>query len=138
VRAPSLVVLLLVAAGCGGADDRLPAEEFHAEANAICAGAEQALRELPPPADTAAGVAAYAHRAVPILSDRHERLGTLRPPEPSEAAFEELLRQAATELEALRGVAEAALEEDQVAAGEASRKAGSPRSPSTRSRPGSS
>lgn len=91
-------------------------DEFRAEANAICAESARSLRELPPPEDTAAGVAEYADGAAPILDARRDRLAALRPPETSAAAFEELLRQADAEVEALRGVRDAALDDDQAAA----------------------
>jgi hypothetical protein len=94
-------------------------EDFRVEANAICADTERRLRDLPAPEDTAEGVATYAGRAAPILEERHERLGELRPPEEEETPYEALLEEAEAELDALRDLSAAAEAEDQGAAASA-------------------
>jgi hypothetical protein len=114
-------ILAVLGAGCGG-DGGLTLEEFRSQANAICAETERSLRELPPPEDTAAGVAAYADGAVPILDERHERLRELTAPPPEEESFAALLEETANERDALRELAGAARREDHDAAGDAARR----------------
>ena len=121
-RSLSSVAALALLAGCGGDGGRMSSEEFRSEANAICAETERELRALPPPEDSARGVAAYAERAVPILDDRLERLRELKPPESEETPFEALLEEAQNERDALRDLREAATAADaEAAAGAASR-----------------
>lgn len=117
-RLAAVASSLALLAGCGD-DGRMSTEELRAEANAICAETERRLRDLPPPEDSAEGVAAYAERAIPILDERLERLGELRPPEDEETPYDALLEEAGTELEALRDLRRAAQEEDQGAAADA-------------------
>jgi len=110
--------LALLLAGCGGGG-RMSLEDFRTEANAVCAETEQRLRELPPPQDSAEGVAAYAEGAIPILEERHEQLQELEPPEEEEVAYDALVEEAGNELEALRDLREAAAGSDAQAAADA-------------------
>jgi len=115
---PPLLALALLA-GCGGDDGRMSLEEFRAEANAICAEAERELRALPPPEDSAEGVATYAERAVPILAERLDELSELSPPEEEQTPFDALLEEAENELEALRDLQRAASRADAGSAADA-------------------
>ena len=103
----ALLALAVLAGGCG--DDGTSAEDYRAQANAICADAKQQAGELPPPAgDTAEAVAEYAGARAPIVREELEALGELDPPDELADGHEQLLRHTELEAQALENLEQAA------------------------------
>jgi len=77
--APVIVAALALAASAAGALAALPAGEYRARADAICATVERDVRRLPVP-DSRAEVKPYLDRLLPVLRRAGRRLGALEPP----------------------------------------------------------
>ena len=98
----TLTLLALVAAGCGDDEEEPQAptkEEFVAEADQICADADDALAEValeqypegPPTGDDAVVFAEEVF--IPNLQGQHDDLAALTPPAGEEEAFADVLDQ---------------------------------------------
>ncbi len=127
-----LALLIFVVAGCGDDDDEQEAEaptkeEFVAEADKICADADEALADValeqypegPPTGDDAVAFAEDVF--IPNLQGQHDDLAALTPPEGEEDAFADLLEQLQTGIDEIaddpeRFVETDALEDASVAA----------------------
>ena len=77
----SAVVLVALAAGCGGGNgsERLSRNAYLARADAICRDVDEKRKTLPVPA-AIPDIPAYVDRALPILDEARSRLEALRPP----------------------------------------------------------
>ena len=85
-RIAVLVAFLVTAAACSGGPSK---EEFIAEADAICAAAEERARDLEPPTDEA-GFVDFASKLAGISEQSLADLRELEPPDGDEEAVEEL------------------------------------------------
>ena len=107
-------LLILVVAGCGDDDDEPEAdaptkEEFVAEADKICADADEALADValeqypegPPTGDDAVAFAEDVF--IPNLQGQHDDLAALTPPAGEEDAFADLLEQLQTGIDEIAG-----------------------------------
>lgn len=102
-------------AGCGGAaDERLTREEWIASADAICADANRELNALAEPT-TPAELAERTSEAVEISERQLDRLRDLRPPEEAEDDYATMLDLTQEQIEAARGIVEAAESRDAAA-----------------------
>lgn len=112
-----------LAAGCGGGGGSLSREELAAQADAICAKAEEELDQLAEP-QSIEDVEQLAEEAKPIVEDGVEQLDELQPPEDLEDEYDrwiELNRENVDVLDELRG---AAAEGDQERVQQAVQEAG--------------
>jgi len=118
-----LALLIFVVAGCGGDDDEQEAdaptkEEFVAEADKICADADEALADValeqypegPPTGDDAVAFAEDVF--IPNLQGQHDDLAALTPPEGEEDAFADLLEQLQTGIDEIADDPESFVETD--------------------------
>lgn len=95
MRKAALLAATLALAGCGGGDDggdRLSADEYRTQANAICAEANEDLRDLEPP-DSLESMRDFVDEAEPIAEDATVKLEDLEPPEDLEATHERWIAQ---------------------------------------------
>ena len=98
VGAVAVLCAVALAAGCGGGGDggengggeRLTAEEFVQQADAICADTNQQLDELNEP-ENVDDLAALAAEAVSISEQSVDALRELRPPEELQGQFDRAL-----------------------------------------------
>ena len=118
-----LALLIFVVAGCGDDDDEPAAdaptkEEFVAEADKICADADEALAEValeqyPEGPPTGEDAVAFAEDVfIPNLQGQHDDLAALTPPEGEEDAFADLLEQLQTGIDEIAGDPESFVETD--------------------------
>ena len=75
-------------AGCGGGSDTSSADDFRAQADEICADANERIGTLTAPGP-AAEVLPYLRAGLPIQAEELERIRALDPPEDLRADFEE-------------------------------------------------
>lgn len=75
-------------AGCGGGSDTSSADDFRAQADEICADANERIGALTEPGP-AAEVLPYLRAGLPIQAEELERIRALDPPEDLRADFEE-------------------------------------------------
>jgi len=93
-RASSLLLGLVVLAGCSGGgdgDDRLSKDEYVERADAVCADYDKRLGDLPDPGSIAA-LGPLTRRALPIAREAVAQLRELRPPEDLQARVNEWLK----------------------------------------------
>jgi hypothetical protein len=113
----SLAALL---SGCGGDDDgdRLSAEEFRTQANAICAEYNQKVTDLgePPSPEEIPG---YVDSVIPVVEDGLAELRDLNPPAELEEDYNAMLDEVAKAIPAARALGEAAADQDVTALQEA-------------------
>ena len=118
-----LALLIFVVAGCGDDDDEPEAdaptkEEFVAEADKICADADEALAEValeqyPEGPPTGEDAVAFAEDVfIPNLQGQHDDLAALTPPEGEEDAFADLLEQLQTGIDEIADDPEGFVETD--------------------------
>jgi hypothetical protein len=114
------LVLAALLSGCGGNDngDRLSAEEFRTEANAICAEYNQKIADLgePPSPEEIPG---YVDRVIPVVEDGLAELRALNPPAELEEDYNTMLDEVAKAIPAARALGEAAADQDVTALQEA-------------------
>jgi hypothetical protein len=112
-RLPTVALAATVLAACGGGDgERLAESEWIAEADAICAEAQDEIDSLPEPTN-AAELTEQARQAVAIAERQLARLRDLRPPETAEDDYEAMLDLTQREIELTNEIAEAASAGDQ-------------------------
>jgi hypothetical protein len=110
-----LAVVGTVLAGCGGGEDeRLTRDEWIASADAICADANRELNALAEPT-TPTELAELTSQAVDISERQLDRLRDLRPPEEAEEDYGTMLDLTQEQIEAARGIVEAAESRDAAA-----------------------
>jgi hypothetical protein len=114
-RLLALAVVAVALAACGGDEgERLSEADWIAQADSICAEAQDELDALPEPAN-AAELAEQAEAAVEIAERQLARLRDLRPPEAAEADFGSMLDLTERQIEITGEIAEAAAARDQAA-----------------------
>lgn len=107
-RLPAVALAATVLAACGGdGGERLTESEWIAQADAICAEAQDEIDALPEPTN-AAELAEQARQAVAIAERQLSRLRDLRPPETAEDDYEAMLDLTQREIELTNEIAEAA------------------------------
>jgi hypothetical protein len=109
-----LVLLAAVFAGCGGDgdDDRLTAEEFRQQADAICVDFEGRLDELGTP-ESLDDLQGLVDDAVPILEEGTNELEQLQPPEEFEEDWDRAMEINREQLDTVRDLRTAVEESDQ-------------------------
>jgi hypothetical protein len=109
-----LVLLAAVFAGCGGDgdDDRLTAEEFRQQADAICVDFEGRLDELGTP-ESLDDLQGLVDDAVPILEEGTNELEQLQPPEEFEEDWDRAMEINREQLDTVRELRTAVEEGDQ-------------------------
>jgi hypothetical protein len=109
-----LVVLSVLAVGCGGDDggERLSKTEFVSRADTICTKYEAKLDALGQPMN-AKELRSFADKALPIAKDGREELGELTPPEALEATYDAWLEQGDEAIEIVERLRDAAEDGDQ-------------------------
>jgi hypothetical protein len=114
------LVLAALLSGCGGDEDgdRLSAEEFRTQANAICAEYNQTIADLgePPSPEEIPG---YVDRVIPVVEDGLAELRALNPPAELEEDYNTMLDEVAKAIPAARALGEAAADQDVTALQEA-------------------
>jgi hypothetical protein len=81
--APLAGALTLLLAACGGGsgeEQRLTADQFRQQADAICKQYEDKINALGSP-NSLAELGNFVDKAVPIIEEGNEKLGALQPPE---------------------------------------------------------
>ena len=120
---PTLLLLVLALAGCGG-DDGPSAEGYREQAEEICATAVRDAAAVTPPADSAESVAAYSEAVGEIRAREALALDELEPPSELVKSHELLVNASGAIVRSLTDLARAAKREDQTAA-QAAAEAGS-------------
>jgi len=94
MRSAAPLALVVALAGCGGDDGgkRLTAAEYRSQADAICAKANEDLRELEPP-DSLGAMRSFVDEARPIAEGAVDDLDDLEPPQQLEPAHERWIQQ---------------------------------------------
>jgi hypothetical protein len=87
----ALCALVLALTGAAASAAPLPATEYRARAQAICAETERGILRLPPPTE-GAQVAPYIDRLLPVLRRAVRRLDALDPPPALAGQHERFLR----------------------------------------------
>jgi hypothetical protein len=100
------LIVLVLAAGCGGGDDRLSREEFVSEAEQVCDDFDQRVNEVDEP-QNADDVERYVNEVRPVVEDGLNDLRGLQPPEEFEEQWDELMAANDAGLEALDDLAQA-------------------------------
>ena len=101
------LVVVVLAAGCGGGSGRLSKAEYSKRADAICTKYNAKLKALARPTSIS-GLPAYVDRALPLARKGDEELRALRPPKDEEKTAKEWLDQndsVVGSMERLRGAA---------------------------------
>lgn len=107
-------LVLLSACGGDGSGDRLSAEEFREQANAICAEYDGKIDAIETP-DSPEDIPGYVEEVVPVVEDGLAELRALNPPEEFEEDYETMLDETAKAIPAAQALSEAAVEEDPAA-----------------------
>src|SRR2546426_6387295 len=84
------LVVVVLAAGCGGGSGRLSKAEYSKRADAICTKYNAKLKALARPTSIS-GLPAYVDRALPLARKGDEELRALRPPKDEEKTAKEWL-----------------------------------------------
>jgi hypothetical protein len=113
--AAALIAAVLPACGGDGGGERLTREELIARADAICAEASDRLDALGEP-ETPEQLARLADEAAAIAEEQLGRLRNLRPPAENEDEYAAMLDLTEKQIEATRGISEAAAAGDADAA----------------------
>jgi hypothetical protein len=108
------VLILLSACGGDGSKDRLSAEEFRGQANAICAEFDEKISALETPSSPEA-IPGYVEEVIPVVEEGLAELRALNPPEEFEEDYETMLDETEKSIPAARALSEAAAEEDAAA-----------------------
>jgi hypothetical protein len=110
----------VLASACGGdgSGDRLSAEEFREQANAICAEYEGKVAELDSPS-TPEEIPGYVEEVIPVVEAGLAELRNLKPPEELEEDYQAMLDETANAIPAARSLSEAAVDQDAAAVQEA-------------------
>ena len=108
------VLVLLSACGGNGSGDRLSAEEFREQANAICAEFDEKISGLATPSSPE-DIPGYVEEVIPLVEDGLAELRALNPPEEFEEDYETMLDETEKAIPAARALSEAAVEEDPAA-----------------------
>jgi hypothetical protein len=106
-------IALLSACG-GGGEDRLSAEEFREQANAICLEYDDRIDALETPGSPE-DIPGYVEEVIPIVEEGLAELRALQPPEEFEEDYETMLDETAKAIPAARALSDAAAEEDAAA-----------------------
>jgi Tfp pilus assembly protein PilP len=106
------LIVLVLAAGCGGGDDRLSREEFVSEAEQVCDDFDQRVNEVDEP-QNADDVERYVNEVRPVVEDGLNDLRGLQPPEEFEEQWDELMAANDAGLEALDDLAQAGANGDE-------------------------
>jgi len=90
VRAGAIGALaaLLLAAGCGGGDDRLSQSEFQQKADAICQKSRNEIQSAAKGVNTLSGLKKYAGVAAFSTAVEAKSLAALKPPKDKQDAFD--------------------------------------------------
>jgi hypothetical protein len=108
------VLVLLSACGGNGSGDRLSAEEFREQANAICAEFDEKISGLATPSSPE-DIPGYVEEVIPLVEDGLAELRALNPPEEFEEDYETMLAETEKAIPAARALSEAPAEEDPAA-----------------------
>jgi hypothetical protein len=92
------VALALLAAGCGGGDDRLSEEEFRERANAVCADYDRQVEKLGEPSSVDE-VEDFAAKAADLTRRGVGELRELEPPDELQPDYDRFLAEGQTVVE---------------------------------------
>jgi hypothetical protein len=106
--------VLLVAAGCGGGEDRLSTAEFQERVNGICTKYDKQIDAVRAPSSVEE-IPAYVAKVLPIVEREVEEMKAAEPPENDQEAFDAMVGEAEKALEAGRDLSDAAEENDEAA-----------------------
>jgi hypothetical protein len=109
---------LLLAAGCGGGEERLSTAEFQERVNAICTKYDKRVDAIGAPSSVEE-IPAYVAKVLPIVEREVDEMKTVEPPEDDQETFDAMIGEAEKALEAGRDLSDAADENDQAAIEEA-------------------
>lgn len=114
----AIVAAVVLLAACGGGDgDRLTADDFRQQANAICAEYEGRLDEVETPSSPE-DLQRFVDETVPILEEGTAELEELRPPEELEDDWNRVMELNREQLDTVRELRTAAQEADVARVGE--------------------
>jgi hypothetical protein len=108
------ILVLLSACGGDGSEDRLSAEEFRDQANAICAEYDEKISALEAPGSPE-DIPGYVEEVIPLVEEGLAELRALNPPEEFEEDYETMLDETEKSIPAARALSAAAVEEDATA-----------------------
>jgi hypothetical protein len=106
--------LLLLAAGCGGGEDRLSTAEFQERVNAICTKYDKQIDAIATPSSVEE-IPAYVAKVLPLVEREVDEMKAVEPPEDDQETFDAMIGEAEKALEAGRDLSDAAEENDQAA-----------------------
>lgn len=102
----------------GGAGDRLSAEDFREQANAICAQYNDKVSALGTPTSPEE-IPEFVEQGIPLIEEGLAELRALKPPEELEEDYDAMLDETAKAIPAARDLSEAAADQDAAAVQEA-------------------
>lgn len=111
------VAAVLVGCGGGGGSDRLSADEFRQQANAVCDKYDAKITALAP--SSGADVASSVEKVIPLIEQGLAELRALNPPEELADDYDRMLDETAKAIPAARKLADAAANQDTAAMQEA-------------------
>jgi hypothetical protein len=106
--------LVLLAAGCGGGEDRLSTAEFQERVNGICAKYDKQVDAVGTPSSVEE-IPAYVAKVLPLVEREVDEMKAVEPPEDDQETFDAMIGEAEKALEAGRDLSDAAEETDQAA-----------------------
>jgi hypothetical protein len=112
---------VVVGSGCGGDDaggDRLSADEFRQQANAICEKYDEKIQAIASPSSPAE-IPEFISEGIPLLRQGIAELRALEPPADLEADYDHMLDETQKAIPAAQKLAEAAKKNDAEAVQEA-------------------
>ena len=116
-RAPTLLIAVVLVAGCGGSsssNQRLTREEYAAQADAICKKYKQKTDTLTQPR-TLADLVEVADRVLPILDHARSDLRKLRPPQNEQATAQAWLDEFDVSIDDVKKIRDVAKTNDRAA-----------------------
>lgn len=115
MRLAALLVLVALAAGCGGGA-RLSRAEFVSKANGVCTDINQGLNEIREPTSRT-DLAPVLDEGIVVVEDGLDELRDLRPPSELDARYQAWLAKVEESTKALAKARDAAKRDDQAAVG---------------------